>query len=153
MLNNDFWPNDRMTEWPSDWVAEWQSDRVTEWPSDQVTEWLSDQLTGSFADDWPYGIFAAATCCGCPWWSWPPGWRRRGGRGRGRRGPAPGSGTSCARPTAGSSPAPGPPPSPPPPAGFLVELSTKFRGIFHHILRRCLLASNSNERSCLNPSL
>ena len=31
--------------------------RVTEWPCDRVTEWPSDQVTGSFADDWPDGIF------------------------------------------------------------------------------------------------
>ena len=22
-----------------------------------MTKWLSDRMTGSFADDWPYGIF------------------------------------------------------------------------------------------------
>ena len=30
---------------------------MTEWPSDQVTKWPNDRVTGSFADDWPYGIF------------------------------------------------------------------------------------------------
>ena len=39
-------------------MTEWPSDQVTEWPSDQVTEWPSDQVTGSFADDWPDGIFS-----------------------------------------------------------------------------------------------
>ena len=39
-------------------MTEWPSDRVTEWPSDRVTKWPSDQVTGSFADDWPDGIFA-----------------------------------------------------------------------------------------------
>ena len=34
-----------MTEWPSDWV--------TEWPWVTLSYWV----TGSFADDWPYGIF------------------------------------------------------------------------------------------------
>ena len=38
-------------------MTEWPSDQVTEWPSDRVTEWPSDRVTGSFADDWPYGIF------------------------------------------------------------------------------------------------
>ena len=53
------WQDDRMTvtDWPDDWVNKWPSDQVTEWPSDRVTKWPSDQVTGSFADDWPYGIF------------------------------------------------------------------------------------------------
>ena len=38
-------------------MTEWPSDRVTKWPSDRVTKWPSDRVTGSFADDWPYGIF------------------------------------------------------------------------------------------------
>ena len=45
------------TGWQDDRVTKWPSDRVTKWPSDQVTKWPSDQVTGSFADDWPYGIF------------------------------------------------------------------------------------------------
>ena len=51
------WPSDQVTEGPSDRVTKWPSDRVTKWPSDWVTEWLNDMMTGSFADDWPYGIF------------------------------------------------------------------------------------------------
>ena len=43
--------------WPSDQVTKWPSDQVSKWPSDRVTKWPSDQVTGSFADDWPYGIF------------------------------------------------------------------------------------------------
>ena len=46
-----------MTKWQSDQVTKWPSDRVTDWPSDRVTEWLGDRMTGSFADDWPDGIF------------------------------------------------------------------------------------------------
>ena len=34
------------------------SDWVTEWPSDRVTKWPSNLVTGSFADDWPDGIFS-----------------------------------------------------------------------------------------------
>ena len=51
------WPSDRVTKWPSDQVSEWPSDQVTEWSSDRVTNWPSYRLTGSFADDWPDGIF------------------------------------------------------------------------------------------------
>ena len=50
-------PSDWVTKWPSDQVTEWPSDQVTEWPNDWVTKWLSNWVTGSFADDWPYGIF------------------------------------------------------------------------------------------------
>ena len=65
MLNNDFspsdqvtkWPSHQVTKWPSDQVTKWSSDQVTEWLSDRVTKWLSDRVTGSFADDWPDGIF------------------------------------------------------------------------------------------------
>ena len=46
-----------MTKWQSDKVNEWPSDHVTKWPSDWDTKWPSDQVIGSFADDWPYGIF------------------------------------------------------------------------------------------------
>ena len=49
--------DDWMTEWPSDQVTKWPSDQVSKWPSDRVTKWPNDQVTGSFADDWPYGIF------------------------------------------------------------------------------------------------
>ena len=66
------WPSDRVTEWPSlndrmtDWPIDcWLSDRVAKWPNDWVTKWpndwiikgANDWVTGSFADDWPYGIF------------------------------------------------------------------------------------------------
>ena len=46
-----------MTKWMSDRVTKWLSDHVTEWPSDHVTKLHSDRVTGSFADDWPDGIF------------------------------------------------------------------------------------------------
>ena len=51
------WPSDWMTEWSSDGMTEWPSDWMTEWPSDWMTKLLGDRMTGSFADDWPYGIF------------------------------------------------------------------------------------------------
>ena len=51
------WPSDRVSKWPSDLVTKWPSDQVTKWPSDWVTNRLDDRMTGSFADDWPYGIF------------------------------------------------------------------------------------------------
>ena len=47
-----------VTEWLSDQVAKWPSDWVTKWLSDIVIEWRpNDRVTGSFADDWPDGIF------------------------------------------------------------------------------------------------
>ena len=63
-------PSDR-SDWsdpsdPNDQVTKWPSDRVTKWPSDQVTEWLSDRVAGSFADDWPYGIFSYVGCLCLP---------------------------------------------------------------------------------------
>ena len=42
-------------------MTEWHSDLVTKWLSDRVTKWPSDQVTGSFADNWPYGIFTVYT--------------------------------------------------------------------------------------------
>ena len=53
-------PSDIVNEWPSDQMTKWQ---VTEWSSDQMTRWPSyqvpsDRMTGSFADDWPDGIFS-----------------------------------------------------------------------------------------------
>ena len=30
---------------------------MTGWQDDQMNRWLDDMMTGSFADDWPYGIF------------------------------------------------------------------------------------------------
>ena len=49
--------DDQLTEWPSDQVTEWPSDQVTKWSSDQMTKWVDDWMTGSFADNWPHGIF------------------------------------------------------------------------------------------------
>ena len=62
------WPSDRVNEWPSDWVmsdrvTKWPSDQMTKWLNDQMTKWLGDRMTGSFADDWPYGIFKIFICC------------------------------------------------------------------------------------------
>ena len=64
---------------------------VIEWPSDRVTKWPSDRVTGSFADDWPYGIFLVSSSinirleeryAGVTWRGW-------SGSGRWRRPPAP----------------------------------------------------------------
>ena len=46
-----------MTGWPDEWMTGWLDDRMTRWLDDQMTRWPDDQMTGSFADDWPYGIF------------------------------------------------------------------------------------------------
>ena len=37
------------------------------WLDEQKTGWPDDWMTGSFADDWPYGIFKYKIVCGSSW--------------------------------------------------------------------------------------
>ena len=47
-----------ITGWPDDIITWWPDDLMNRWPDDQMTRWLDDMMRGSFADDWPYGIFS-----------------------------------------------------------------------------------------------
>ena len=56
------WQMTKLTEWPIDQLtidqmAKWPNGRMTKWPNDQKNKLPIDWMTGSFADDWPYGIF------------------------------------------------------------------------------------------------
>ena len=51
------WWDDQMVWWLDDVMTRWPDDQMTKWLDDWMTDWPDDQITGSFADDWPYGIF------------------------------------------------------------------------------------------------
>ena len=81
-MTDDGWQDDRMIDdgWQDDrwWMTGWRmmdermtDDRMNLWQDDRMNLWLDDRwldvqmtgcpddkMTGSFADDWPYGIFS-----------------------------------------------------------------------------------------------
>ena len=49
-----WWLDDQMTGWLHE---RWQDNQMIGWTDERMTRWQDDQMTGSFADNWPYGIF------------------------------------------------------------------------------------------------
>ena len=64
---DDRWQDDQLTGWPDDQMTGWLDDRMTGWQDDRITRWPDDRKTGSFADDWPYGIFHFLLGFVTPW--------------------------------------------------------------------------------------
>ena len=62
-----------MTGWLDDRMIGLRDDQITglpdnsRWLDDQMTRWPDDRKTGSFADNWPYGIFHFLLGFVTPW--------------------------------------------------------------------------------------